>query len=272
MMKKNEIRKISHLLRPLILAYHGISKKPQFNCITESLFRDQISWLKENYSVISLAELVNHLTSHVGCQADLASITFDDGYVNFAELAVPILEHFGCHATVFVPTGKVGFFNDWDEDKSGFHRMPIMSFEQLRQLPEKMVEVGSHGISHIGLNLLARDVVAREIIESQLELEQGIGKSVRFFAFPFEIYPTGRGFNLWGGGRKLLSGYSAACTGSFGRFNSIKNIYTLRRIAVWEYDSFRDFVDKLEGDYDWLIIKEKIGRFYKSFIPVKYMS
>ena len=225
---------------------------------------DQISLLKENYLVVPLFELVKCLTSSIQHRYNLVSITFDDGYVNFAELALPILEKLRCHATIFVPTGKIGHYNDWDEYRSEFHKMPIMSYEQLRQLPKELVEIGSHGISHIPLNRLTSDEVDREIVGSRLEIEQMVGKPVSFFAFPFGVYPFGHRFNFYQNGKKLLvASYLAACTSRWGRFNSLKDMYTLRRIGIWDSDSFGDFLDKLEGHYDWLIAKEKIGRFYK---------
>lgn len=242
----------------IILIYHGISKRPQFNCVIRDLFRDQIAWLKENYSVVPLFKLIESLTSQEINKYNLVSITFDDGYVNFAEFAVPILEEYDCHATVFVPSGKVGHFNDWDENNSGFHKMEMMSYEQLRQLPEKIVEIGSHGISHTALDQLSFDDIEREIVISRLEIEQMIGRPIRFFAFPF-----GRYFNSHQSYKKLLSSYYGACTSWWGRFNSLKDIYSLRRIGIWESDSFEDFLDKLQGNYDWLEVKEKIGRFCK---------
>jgi hypothetical protein len=65
---------------------------------------------------------------------------------------------------------------------------------------------------------------------------------------------------------EFLASYRAACTGWWGRHNSLKDLYALRRIGIWDSDSFGDFIDKLEGNYDWLVAKEKIGRFYR-FIP-----
>jgi peptidoglycan/xylan/chitin deacetylase (PgdA/CDA1 family) len=273
-MKHNSIKFATHLLKPasiifthtfnnvckqrIILAYHGISKKPQFNCVTVELFEQQISYLKEKYSVVPLYKLVGNLKSFSVPEVDLASITFDDGYVNFAEFAVPILEKYGFHATVFVPTGKVGYFNDWDECSRGFKKMPIMSYEQLHQLPEKIAEIGSHGISHTPLNRLTEDKIDKEIVESRMEIEQKVGRQVRFFAFPF-----GRYLNSYRSNKNLLLSYNAACTSWWGRYNSMKDLYALRRIGIWDSDSLRDFIDKLEGNYDWLIIKEKIGRFYK---------
>jgi peptidoglycan/xylan/chitin deacetylase (PgdA/CDA1 family) len=145
--------------------------------------------------------------------------------------------------------------------------MPIMSYKELRELPNEFVEIGSHGISHKPLNLLSKNEMAREVTNSRLEMEQKVGKPVRFFAFPYGAYPVSCGFNFHENGKRLLGSYLAACTTWWGRYNSPKDIYALRRIGIWESDSFRDFIDKLEGNYDWLAIKENIGRLCKSITP-----
>lgn len=279
-MNKTEIKRISGFLKPIskrtnswiigkdkqriILLYHGISRRPQFNCVAQDLFKDQISWIKGKYSVVPLVEMVESLRFPNRYKSNLASITFDDGYVNFAELAVPVLKEFDCHATVFVPSGKVGGFNDWDKEGSRFYKMAIMSFEQLRELPERLVEVGSHGISHNGLDQLSFDEFTQEIVESRLRIEDGVGRAVRFFAYPFGIYPFKNLSKYYGNSAESLRPYVGACVARWGRYNSLKDIYTLRRVGIWDSDSFEDFVDKLEGNYDWLVIKEKVGRLYKS--------
>lgn len=283
-MNKTEIKKITHLLKPIlkitnsvncnkfqsvILTYHGIARRSGFNCVGKELFRNQIAWLKENYLVVPLAQLIENLDSQGGNKAHMAAITFDDGYTNFYEYAVPILEEYNCHATVFVPSGKVGRYNDWDEGVRGFQKMPIMSYQQLRELPEKIAEIGSHGISHTDLDLLQLHEVARELLESRSEIEQMIGRQVRFFSFPFGKYPFWSRSDAVQNGKGLLSSYDGACTISWGRFNSRRDIYSLRRIGIWENDSFTDFLDKLEGHYDWLVIKESVGSFLKSMRVVK---
>lgn len=251
----------------VILMYHGISTKPRYNCVTQDNFKEQLTWLKENYVFVPLSELVNNLHFTSQNNLKLISITFDDGFVNFAELALPILKEFQCHATVFIPSGKAGQYNDWDEQDSRFCKMHIMTFDQIRRLPADLVEIGSHGISHTPLNRLTHQEIAKEIIESRHEIEQQIGRPVRFFAFPFGIYPFGRMLHFYEYVKRFLSDYQAACTTWWGRYNSFRDIYALRRIGVWDSDSLQDFIDKLNGDYDWLCIKEKIGRVYKFFMP-----
>lgn len=283
-MNKTEIKKITHLLKPimkvtsavncnklqrLILTYHGIARRSGFNCVAKDIFRDQIAWLKENYLVVPLAKLIENLDSQGRRKAHMAAITFDDGYTNFYEYAVPILEKYNCHATVFVPSAKVGHYNDWDEGVRGFQKMPIMSFQELRELPEKIAEIGSHGISHTDLNLLQLHEVARELLESRSEIEHRTGRRVRFFSFPFGKYPFGSRSEAVQNGKGLLSTYDGVCTISWGRFNSRRDIYSLRRIGIWENDTFTDFLDKLKGYYDWLVIKESVGSFLKSRMVVK---
>jgi len=248
----------------VILTYHGLSESPKFNCVAQSLFRDQISWLKERYTVIPLSDLVEPvLSSKQKTSIDYASITFDDAYDNFSELALPILQEYKCHATVFVPSGKVGLYNDWDEGINGFHRMTIMSYDTLCQLPKEHVEIGSHGISHRPLNRLTPNEVERELVESRLHIEQNTGRPVNFFAFPHGVYPFSRKIKLVNEGNRLMGGYKAACTTWWGRYNSLKEISMLRRIGLWDCDIFEDFTDKLNGYYDWLEKKEALGRLVK---------
>ncbi|MFZ3091291.1 MAG: polysaccharide deacetylase family protein [Nitrospirota bacterium] len=272
------IKTISRLLKPLsniakkishpkegqrvILMYHGISKSPKFNCVTQSLLREQISWLKEKYFVVPLNTLIESLDSDsFMAHSNLASITFDDGYNSFAELALPVLQALNCHATVFIPSGKAGSCNDWEENSDEFYKMKIMSYEAIRQLPIESVEIGSHGISHIALNRLSFREIERELVESSLEIEQNISRPVRFFAFPYGVYPFKHRHRLYDDKAKLfLGGYKAACTTWWGRYNSLKDTNRLRRIGIWDSDSFDDFTDKLNGYYDWLVGKERIGR------------
>ena len=275
------IKTISHLLKSIenkinvihypgtgtgqevILMYHGISKRPKFNCVTANLFREQLAWLTDNYIVVPLSILIEKLSAPSPIPLKLAAITFDDGYINFAELALPILRDYKCHATVFVPSEKAGCYNDWDRSIKGFHKMEIMSYDMIRQLPQEFVEIGSHGLSHRPLSQLPYNEIKREIVDSRLEIENKTGRPVHFFAFPFGVYPFRHKLQLCDAENHFMGGYNAACTTWWGRYNSLKDINTLRRVGIWDSDSFSDFIDKLSGYYDWLEKKERVGRYLK---------
>lgn len=256
----------SHPPQRTIITYHGIAKKQNFNCVSETLFAKQLAWLKANYNIVSLTTLVNSLTSKTTPEKNnLLAITFDDGFTNFADLALPFLQKHNCSATIFVPTSKVAGYNDWDEGEPGFHKMRIMTFRELRQLPKELIDIGSHGCNHIPLaNSLPYHKIKEEIVTSKNILEQNVGRKIQFFAFPYGVYPFSSKTPAGNDVRALLSRtYSAACTSRWGRFNCDRNLFSLRRIGVWESDSLDDFIDKVKGYYDWLTVKEKIGRVVK---------
>jgi len=279
-MNKNQMRIVSRSLKPLIreggalarsgrgmktvLTYHGISGRIRYNCISPELFRRHLAWLREHCRVVPLSDLVQSLANGSGDDADLVALTFDDGYENFADNALPLLEEHGFHSTVFVPSGKVGFYNDWDKGEQNFEKMPLMSYEQMRNLPEGTVEIGSHGVTHRRLDRLQTADAERELLESRRDLEQGTGRPVRFFSFPHGACPSRW---LHGNGGDSLRQYLAVCTTRWGRFNSPATMFSLRRIGVWDSDNFEDFVDKMNGCYDWLAAKEGLGRFLRNVRP-----
>lgn len=44
----------------------------------------------------------------------LVGLTFDDGYTDFVDTALPLLRAHGCGATLFVLPGRLGGENAWD--------------------------------------------------------------------------------------------------------------------------------------------------------------
>lgn len=77
-------------------------------------FATQVGFLARHMRVLPLADALQRLAA--GTLPPLAvSITFDDGYANNLDHALPILEAFGVPATVFVATGYLDggcMFND----------------------------------------------------------------------------------------------------------------------------------------------------------------
>ena len=109
-----------HVLRrdrgePIILMYHGVEADAVLAAtggaaskqVPESLFRKQVELLAAKRRVVPLADLIQHLSEGRDCRGMLA-ITFDDGYLNNATVAAPILKKLGLPATVFLATGFVG--------------------------------------------------------------------------------------------------------------------------------------------------------------------
>lgn len=100
--------------RVLTLYYHKVNVLEHDHnllCVSPIRFRQQMLHLKRNYHIVRFGEDWNALDS------DAVAVTFDDGYFDNLEYALPILEELEVPATVFVSTGTLGQDKElwWDE-------------------------------------------------------------------------------------------------------------------------------------------------------------
>ena len=148
--------------------------------ITPQLFEEHMQRLKDNgITVISMQDFLAWRRNEKSIPAKSALITIDDGYSSGYEVARPILKKFGYPWTAFIYTKYVS-----SGGKS-------MTWEQLAELRDEGVEIGSHTVSHINLrsaqgkNPAAYDAWLKdEIIGSKKLLEQKLGIKCAVFAYP----------------------------------------------------------------------------------------
>ena len=145
--------------------YHGLGGVE--DGVSSALFEAELDALRERRRVVPLGEAVTALGTPVA--SELAAITFDDGYRDFAELAVPQLATRGLHATVFVPAGHVGGSNTWDAGYAAERK--ILTVGELRALDSTVVEIGAHGLAHRRLAGLGPDALHAETVEARARLE-----------------------------------------------------------------------------------------------------
>jgi peptidoglycan/xylan/chitin deacetylase (PgdA/CDA1 family) len=77
-------------------------------------FELRMRWIANCFHVLPLAEALNCLREH-RLPARALAITFDDGYADNHDVALPILRKLGLHATFFIATGFLNggrMFND----------------------------------------------------------------------------------------------------------------------------------------------------------------
>jgi peptidoglycan/xylan/chitin deacetylase (PgdA/CDA1 family) len=121
-------------------------------------------------------------------------ITFDDGYLNNLEIALPLLEKYQMKATVFLLANNDIQTNRWDSDQSttepGLKKekeFPLMNAEQrLIFSKHPLIEIGSHGFSHAPLSSLGTQ--AERLSELQLSkksLEQELQCEIVVFAYTY---------------------------------------------------------------------------------------
>ncbi len=93
--------------RAVVLMYHRISDVPDFLglCVPPALFDAQLTRLRQRARLLPLAALVARLADPTPLDEDLAALTFDDGYRDNLDAALPILERHRAPATLFLTTG-----------------------------------------------------------------------------------------------------------------------------------------------------------------------
>ena len=213
-----------------VLMYHQVGRfappKAHRSCYCEAgAFRRQMALLKwAGYRVIGLAEAYAALFAGGPLPGRAVVLSFDDGYENFAEHALPVLQEFGYPSVLFAVSGLLGQPARWldgEGDKPG-----LLSGERLRGLRAANVEIGSHSVSHPRLSRLAPALARREIDDSKTALEQVLGEPVRFFAYPYGDYsPAVRE-------AVAQAGYQAALTCARGAANTAPNPFEIPRKAV----------------------------------------
>lgn len=116
---RRALRPLSRLLFPgaAVLGYHRVAD-PEWDplglAVRPEYFAAHIEAVARDRTIVSLGELVE-LQAEGRPLNRYATLTFDDGYRDFKNTALPILEDRGEKATVFVSTGYIGGNFWWDE-------------------------------------------------------------------------------------------------------------------------------------------------------------
>ena len=169
---------------PFISMYHSIEpyqEDPYLVTVSPQRFEQQLDWLRaRRLRGVSMGEL---LAAHgYGAASNLVGLTFDDGYADFFEYALPALRRRGFTATVFAIAGWLGGENSWDSEGP---RKALMTAGQLRQIAESGIEIGSHGLTHVSLPSVPDATLAAETIRSRQLLQELTGQEVAGFCYPY---------------------------------------------------------------------------------------
>ena len=111
----------------------------------------------------------------------VAALTFDDGYTDFLDQALPVLARHGARSTLYVPSRHLGGHATWLAD--GGH-LEILDAGGVRAVADLGHEVGSHGAVHVPLDVLPGPVVVAQLRESRRVLEDAAGRRVDSFCYP----------------------------------------------------------------------------------------
>jgi peptidoglycan/xylan/chitin deacetylase (PgdA/CDA1 family) len=172
------------------------------------------------------------------------AITFDDGFADNFDCAVPILARFSFPATFFVATSFMGTSSCTDRYTGCCATDGAMSWSQVGELASRGHVVGGHTRTHPELKLLGSERVWDEVDGCRRDLAQQAGVEASLFCYP-------RGSES-ASVRDLVrrAGFTAACSVYPGSNPPDTDPFALRRTEVSGDDTLEDFRLKLEGGFD----------------------
>ena len=164
-----------------ILTYHSIAETevagdPWRGGARSRLVR-HLDWLQRHaYTAVPLDLALRPSSSE---ERRNVAITFDDGYRDMLDTALPELESRAFPASVFVITGRIGGMSDSAGDPR-----PLLSRSQILELHARGILVGSHSRTHRRLSTLPDGEIRDEVAGSRADLEDLLQAPVDFFCYP----------------------------------------------------------------------------------------
>ena len=176
-------------LRTAILLYHDVTREKSVLSTPVEVFRAQLDWLKQaGIVVLEFDELVTRLEAGKPIPGKSVCLTFDDGLAGVYQHAFPILLEFGFPAVLFLVTGFCGLKNDWPGQPEAFQGLPMVTWEQVRELDAGGVTIGAHTINHPRLYQMSAVELQRELMGANEAIAACINKPVEWFAYPYGRY------------------------------------------------------------------------------------
>ncbi len=218
-------------LEPLIFCYHAISEEwhDPLAVRFEDFERQVRSALRAGYKPVPVEQTVS-------ATGKLLHVTFDDAFRNIRE-ALSLLNTLGVPATVFACT-------DLARDGAPLHAADLggtraapareghtMAWEELRELADSGVEIGSHTCSHPSLPASSDDELRRELRDSREAIEAELGRPCRYLAYPFGDQDA----------RVRAAARAAGYEGAFAQASRAHNAdpYSIFRVSIYRDDSPR---------------------------------
>jgi peptidoglycan/xylan/chitin deacetylase (PgdA/CDA1 family) len=156
--------------------YRGLTVHPRD-------FARQMTWMSRlGYRGLSMRDLMPYLRGDAS--GKVFGITFDDGYRNVFDHALPVLNHLGFTSTNYFVVNQFDGGNEWDYPK-GVPHSPLMSVDETRKWAATGQEVGSHTLDHVHLSQVSAEIASQQISQSRQALEDLLNVEVGAFCYPY---------------------------------------------------------------------------------------
>jgi peptidoglycan/xylan/chitin deacetylase (PgdA/CDA1 family) len=212
-----------------ILLYHRVGPEIDDYTVSPARFESDMKMLStKGYTCLSLQQIKQHLQDLSTPLPDNPIIlTLDDGYLDNYTNVFPILQQYAMKASFYIITGMVG-----EADR--------LTASQIREMAAAGMNFGSHTVTHRFLANLAPTEIKTELTKSKFDLEQLLGISVDFIAYPGGSYNTDT--------LKIAreAGYYGGFTTNYG-LDMFNNPFEMKRIPIFHYDRSISYVMLRKG-------------------------
>lgn len=233
---------MNHVRRIPVLLYHSIDDTAARDfrrwAVAPAQFDAHMAHLaREGYQTLTFSEMSDAVTAGTGLPERPVVITFDDGFADFSNVALPILQRHGHTATLYMSTGYLGGSAQWLAPQGEGGR-PMLTIPQLLRAAGEGIEIGAHSHAHLRLDELSTEQARAQIVRSR-DVLTTLGLPPRSFAYPFGYAgPVVRSLTV-------QAGFSSGCGVRHAMSSPRDDLFTRTRIIV----SYDTSVEQLDG---WL--------------------
>jgi peptidoglycan/xylan/chitin deacetylase (PgdA/CDA1 family) len=176
------------MVSPLVLMYHRVCAdaewRPSEFVVTASTFRAQMRYLADHgYYTPRLSDVLRAGGKALRARRTPVILTFDDGYRDNLEHAVPVLRELGLTAALFPVLDLSRRFNCWDDAPA--LRAPLLGEEEIRAVEDAGLEIGSHTMTHPWLTRSSPAALADELARSRDVLASIAARPLPVVAYPY---------------------------------------------------------------------------------------
>lgn len=140
----------------------------------------------KGYQAASVDMLADWLEGGPALPEGACLITFDDGFRDVREHALPVLERLGWPFTVFLVSDLIGGRDEWTRSTNPAGvTYPLLDADEIRDMQGRGASFHSHTRSHLSLPSLDDAQLVDQLAGSRQALAGLLGHEVRYLAYPF---------------------------------------------------------------------------------------